>query len=73
MAVTKLKLGNRAQMGNFKKVWRKINDRLSSWLLLLCHPKSDLAVGGGGGIGAAALPVLGRRLAVLCVCDGVWD
>jgi hypothetical protein len=71
MAVTKLKLGNRAQMGNFKKVWRKINDRLSSWLLLLCHPKSYLAMDGGGEIRIASLPMLVLRFVVLSVCYGV--
>lgn len=43
-----IKTGKQSPNGKFLKVWRKINDRLSSWLLLLCHPKSYLAIQGGG-------------------------
>ena len=67
-----IKTGKQSPKGKFQKVWRKINDRLSSWLLLLCHPKSYLAIHGGGEI-TASLPVLVLRFVVLSVCEGVWD
>lgn len=68
-----IKTGKQSPNGRFQKVWRKINDRLSSWLLLLCHPKSSLAVDGGGETRTASLPVLVLRFVVLSVCDGVWN
>lgn len=68
-----IKTGKQSPNGKFQKVWRKINDRLSSWLLLLCHPKSYLAMDGGGEIRTASLPVLVLKFVVLSVCDGVWD
>lgn len=68
-----IKTGKQSPIGKFQKVWRKINDRLSSWLLLLCHPKSCLAVDGGGEIRTASLPALVLRFVVLSVCDSVWD
>lgn len=68
-----IKTEKQSSNGKFQKVWRKVNDRLSSWLLLLCHPKSYLAVRGGGEIRTASLPVLALESVVLSVCDGVWD
>lgn len=68
-----IKTGKQSPNGEFQKVWRKINDRLSSWLLSLCHPKSYLAIHGGGEIRTASLPVLVLKSAVLSVCEGVWD
>lgn len=68
-----IKTGKQSPNGKFQKVWRKINDRLSSWLLLLCHPKSYLAMDSGGEIRTATLPVLVLRFVVLSVCDFVWD
>lgn len=67
-----IKTGKQSPNGKFQKVWRKINDRLSSWLLLLCHPKSYLAMDGGGEIRTAPLPALVLRFVVLSVCDSVW-
>lgn len=68
-----IKTGKQSPNGEFRKVWRKINDRLSSWLLLPCHPKSYLAIRGGGEIRTASLPELVLKFVVLSVCDGVWD
>lgn len=68
-----IKTGKQSPNGKFQEVWRKINDRLSSWLLLLCHPKSYLAMDGRGEIRTASLPVLVLKFVVLSVCDDVWD